>query len=62
MGRVAVEILAQNLVKKVPLSKLPKLVVVPMKVWDASNISGYVDPLKRKVATKAPIPKAWIKK
>jgi ribose transport system substrate-binding protein len=62
MGRVAVEILAQNLVKKVALAKLPKLVVVPMKVWDASNISGYVDPLKRKVATKAPIPKAWIKK
>jgi ribose transport system substrate-binding protein len=62
MGRVAVEILAMNLVKKVPLNKLPKLVVVPMKVWDASNISAYVDPLKRKVATKAPIPKAWIKK
>lgn len=62
LGRVAVEIVAMRVVKKMPYRKVPKLVVVPMTVWDASNIAKYVDPLKRKVALKAPIPKAWIKK
>jgi ribose transport system substrate-binding protein len=62
MGRVAVQILAMHLVDKKPLSALPKVVVVPMKVWDAKTIKGFVDPLKRKVAVKKAIPKSWIKK
>jgi hypothetical protein len=40
---------------------MPKLIVVPMKFWDSSNISGYVDPLKRTIRVTA-IPKAWIAK
>jgi len=61
MGRIAVEVLAMHLKDGKPLSALPKIIVVPNKIWDASNISGYVDPLKRPV-TVAPIPKAWIVK
>ena len=44
-----------------PLSALPKIIVVPIKIWDASNISSYVDPLKRTVKV-GPIPTAWIVK
>ena len=57
MGLLSVELLA----KKIKGQATPKLVVVPMKVWDASNISGYVDPLKRKVKLGA-IPPSWIVK
>jgi ribose transport system substrate-binding protein len=61
MGRIAVQILAMHLKDGKALSALPKVVVVPNKIWDASNVSGYVDPLKRPVVIK-PIPKAWIVK
>jgi len=61
MGALSVELLAMNLKDSKPLSSLPKLIVVPMKVWDASNISGYVDPLKRPVTVGA-IPSSWIVK
>jgi ribose transport system substrate-binding protein len=61
MGSLAVEILAMNLKDGKPLSSLPKIIVVPMKVWDASNISGYVDPLKRTVKLGAITP-SWIVK
>jgi ribose transport system substrate-binding protein len=61
MGLLAVELLAMNLKSGKPLSSLPKIIVVPMKVWDSSNIEGYVDPLKRTVKL-GPIPKAWVKK
>ena len=61
MGRIAVEILAMHLKQGKPLSALPKIVVVPNKIWDASNISGYVDPKKRPVKL-APIPASWIVK
>jgi ribose transport system substrate-binding protein len=61
MGRIAVEILAMHLKDGKPLSALPKIVVVPNKIWDASNVSKYVDPKKRPVVL-APIPKAWIVK
>lgn len=61
MGRIAVQVLALNLKQGQPLSKLPKIIVVPMQSWDASNVAKYVDPLKRKVAL-TPIPKAWIVK
>ena len=59
MGSLAVELLAMHLKDGKPLSSLPKVIVVPMKVWDATNISGYVDPLKRTV-TLGPIPTSWI--
>jgi ribose transport system substrate-binding protein len=61
MGLLSVELLAMNVKDGKPLSSLPKIVVVPMKAWDASNISGYVDPLKRTVKVGA-IPAAWIVK
>ena len=57
MGLLSVELLAMKLKGQAA----PKLVVVPMKVWDASNISGYVDPLKRTVKL-GPIPSSWIVK
>jgi ribose transport system substrate-binding protein len=60
MGSLAIQVLAMHLIQHKPLSALPKLIVVPMKVWDSSNISGYVNPLKRPVAVNG-IPKAWIK-
>ena len=44
-----------------PLSSLPKIVVVPIKIWDAKNVAKYVDPLKRKIKIGA-IPAAWIAK
>jgi len=61
MGRIAVQVLAMHLVSGKPLSALPKIIVVPMKVWDASNIASYVDPKKRTVVV-SPIPAAWIAK
>jgi ribose transport system substrate-binding protein len=61
MGSIAVELLAMSLKDHKPLSSLPKVIVVPMKVWDTSNISGYVDPLKRPVTLGA-IPASWIAK
>ena len=61
MGLLSVELLAMHLKNGKPLSALPKIIVVPMKVWDASNISGYVDPLKRTVKL-GPILSAWIVK
>jgi len=57
MGLLSVELLAMKLKGQAA----PKLVVVPMKVWDAANISGYVDPLKRTVKL-GPIPSSWIVK
>jgi ribose transport system substrate-binding protein len=61
MGSLAVQLLAMVLKDHKPLSSLPKVIVVPMKVWDASNISGFVDPLKRSVAVSG-IPAGWIAK
>jgi ribose transport system substrate-binding protein len=61
MGRIAVQILAMHLKQGKALSALPKIVVVPNKIWDASNVSGYVDPKKRPVKL-TPIPKSWIVK
>ncbi len=55
MGLLSVELLAMKLKNQTP----PKLVVVPMKVWDASNIASYVDPLKRTVKLGT-IPPIWI--
>jgi ribose transport system substrate-binding protein len=55
MGLLSVELLAMKMKGQAP----PKLVVVPMKVWDASNIASYVDPLKRTVKL-GPIPSTWI--
>jgi len=57
MGLLSVELLAMKLKGQAP----PKLVVVPMKSWDTSNISSYIDPLKRTVKLGA-IPSAWIVK
>jgi ribose transport system substrate-binding protein len=61
MGAISVELLAMYLKDHKPLSSLPKVIVVPMKVWDSSNVASYVNPLKRTV-TVGPIPKAWIVK
>ena len=36
-----------------PLSALPKIIVVPIQIWDASNISGTSIPLKRTVTVAA---------
>src|SRR5205823_8870684 len=57
MGLLSVELLAMKLKGQAP----PKLVVVPMKSWDTSNISSYIDPLKRTVKLGA-IPAAWVVK
>ena len=59
MGSIAVELLAMYLKDHKPLSSLPKLIVVPMKVWDLSNIKSYINPLKR-VVTVGPIPASYI--
>ena len=59
MGSLAVQLLAMVLKDHKPLSSLPKVIVVPMKVWDSSNISSYVDPMSRAV-TLAAIPSSWI--
>jgi ribose transport system substrate-binding protein len=61
MGRIAVQILAMRLKQGKSLAALPKIVVVPNKMWDASNVSGYVDPKKRPVRL-TPIPQSWIVK
>jgi ribose transport system substrate-binding protein len=61
MGRVAVQVLAMHLKQGKPLSALPKIIVIPMKIWDAKNVGGYLNPLKRKVVIKA-IPTSWIVK
>jgi ribose transport system substrate-binding protein len=61
LGELAIEALAVHLQDGKPMSAMPKLIVVPMKFWDSSNISGYVDPLKRTIRVTA-IPKAWIAK
>ena len=53
--------LAVHLKQGKPISAMPKLIVIPIKLWDAKNIGTYVDPLKRKLKM-APIPAAWIKK
>jgi len=57
MGLLSVELLAMKIKGQAP----PRLIVVPMKVWDASNISGYIDPLKRTVKL-GPIPASWVVK
>jgi len=44
-----------------PLSALPKIVVVPITIWDAKNVAKYVDPLKRKIKV-GKVPPAWIAK
>jgi ribose transport system substrate-binding protein len=61
MGTLAIELLAMHLKQGKALSALPKIVVVPIKMWNAKNISGYVDPLKRPVKV-GKIPAAWIAK
>ena len=61
MGRIAVQVLAMRLKANRPLSALPKIIVIPMQSWDASNVARYVDPLKRTVKL-TPIPKSWIVK
>ena len=61
MGNTAIKALAIRLVQRKPLTAMPKLVVVPMKLWDFSNVSKYVAQRKRKLAT-GPIPKDWIVK
>ena len=61
MGRIAVQVLAMHLVDGKPLTALPKIILIPMKAWDASNIASYVEPKKRPVVI-APIPAAWIVK
>jgi ribose transport system substrate-binding protein len=61
MGSLAVELLAMVLQDHKSAASLPKVIVVPMKSWDSSNISSYVNPLKRTV-TVGTIPKAWIVK
>jgi ribose transport system substrate-binding protein len=55
MGLLSVELIALKLKGK----PTPKLIVVPMKVWDISNIAGYIDPLKRTVKVGT-IPSIWI--
>ena len=61
MGTIAVEVLAMHLKDGKPLSALPKIVIVPITIWDAKNVAKYVDPLKRKIKVGA-IPAAWIAK
>ena len=61
MGTIAVEVLAMHLKNGKAISSLPKIVVVPITIWDATNIAKYVDPLKRKIKVGA-IPAAWIAK
>jgi ribose transport system substrate-binding protein len=61
MGTIAVQLLAIHLKDGKPISAMPKLVVIPIRAWDAKNIKTYVDPLKRKLKM-APIPAAWIVK
>ena len=36
-----------------PLTALPKIVIVPITIWDAKNVAKYVDPLKRKIKVGA---------
>lgn len=48
-GAAAIAVLALHLEEGVPLSKLPKEVVIKTKRWDAENISEYVNPLEREV-------------
>jgi ribose transport system substrate-binding protein len=33
-----------------PLSSMPKQIIIDSKMWDISNVKGYVDPMKRKVS------------
>jgi ribose transport system substrate-binding protein len=61
MGTLAIELLAMTLKDNKPAASLPKIIVVPMKAWDSSNIASYVDPLKRSVKLGA-IPASWIAK
>jgi ribose transport system substrate-binding protein len=61
MGKIAIEALAVHLKNGRPTSAMPKLIVVPMKLWDASNVAKYVPPMKRKVVV-GPIPRNWIVK
>jgi ribose transport system substrate-binding protein len=61
MGTIAVQILAMHLKSGKPISALPKLIVIPLKLWDEKNIGTFIDPLKRKLDI-GPIPTAWIKK
>jgi ribose transport system substrate-binding protein len=53
LGAAGIEILKMILVDKVPASKIPKVVPIPSKMWDLSDISQYKSPLKRPV----PLPK-----
>jgi ribose transport system substrate-binding protein len=61
MGRIAVKVLSSHLKDRVPLPRLPKVIVVPMIAWDAKNVGRYVEPKKRKVGL-GPVPKSWIKR
>jgi ribose transport system substrate-binding protein len=61
MGRIAVKVLSLHLKDRVPISRLPKVIVVPMIAWDAKNVGRYVEPMKRKVGL-GPVPRSWIKR
>jgi ribose transport system substrate-binding protein len=61
MGRIAVKVLSLHLKDRAPISRLPKVIVVPMIAWDAKNVGRYVEPMKRQVGL-GPVPKSWIKR
>lgn len=49
VGSALIADFAQHFVDGVPLEELPKNVVVPATLWDASNVSEYVPPLEREI-------------
>lgn len=53
LGAAAIEVLKMLIVDKVPPSKVPKIVHIPSKRWDLSDIKQYKSPLTRPV----PLPK-----
>jgi len=53
LGAAAIEVLKMLIVDKVPASKVPKLVPIPSKRWDLTDIKQYKSPLSRPV----PLPK-----
>lgn len=48
-GAAAIAVLALHLKEGVPLSKLPKEIVIKTKLWDKEDIGEYVNPLEREV-------------
>ena len=59
MGGIAVQVLAMRLEANRPLSALPKIIVIPMRSLDASNVARNVDPLERDGEADAE-PESWI--